>query len=381
MISQMISRLFPFSRGVNHAYWAANVWALYTGLDRVLLFLVRKKPGFTSNLSILFSIDIDQSSMKSASRGLIGDTTFSILPTPTPLICFILTLVPILIYLIKLWLKPTFKNFLSSIILCGFSSFLFGWHVHEKAILLVLIPLTFLANSNYENFRTFQLLTVCGVFGLFPLLFDGNETIIKLVYTFLWCLIVFGNLKKSVYRTFPGNLSFLIHGFETLYLLGFFLLQVYVSLLHPIFFRRIPDQMDSKDLISKEVQDLKINQPLETTSSDSTILDSSTEKFQEVFNSAAEALGLNSSKSDTISSEKQVMNSMEFLPLMMISVYCSIGVIWCWLRFSFSYLLDEVEIKERLNRKTGEREREREREKKRAGLREGSQTAESQQIS
>ncbi|KAG6837534.1 hypothetical protein H0H93_007715 [Arthromyces matolae] len=178
-IPQLLSRLFPFTRGLNHAYWAPNVWALVTAADRVLLRYARHTDA---------AVPLNLAGVASASRGLVGDTVFAVLPTIKP------------IWLIKLWFTPTYKSFLTALTLCGYTSFLFGWHVHEKAVLLVLVPLSLLAAERHAYFRTFILASVAGVFSLFPLIFTPGESAVKVLYSAIWILLVYGPLSRRVYE-------------------------------------------------------------------------------------------------------------------------------------------------------------------------------------
>ena len=152
-IPQLLSRLFPFTRGLNHAYWAPNAWALLTAADRVLLQCRWMRTLFSLPMSDLrdrtvvdakrFGADfsVDASGVSSSSRGLVGDTSFAILPNVKPMHTFLITLIFQSVFLVKLWRTPTHRSFLTALTLCGYTSFMFGWHVHEKAILLVLVPL------------------------------------------------------------------------------------------------------------------------------------------------------------------------------------------------------------------------------------------------
>jgi alpha-1,3-glucosyltransferase len=106
------------------------------------------------------NIPINEAGVVSTSRGLVGDTVFAVIPNIKPIHTFVITIAFQLVrsmlltsslvsysilqvWLYKLWKNPSYKSFLTALTLSGWTSFLFGWHVHEKAVLLVLVPLRY----------------------------------------------------------------------------------------------------------------------------------------------------------------------------------------------------------------------------------------------
>lgn len=199
----LLARLFPFSRGLTHAYWAPNIWAMYSFIDRIGSF-------FSSSNSTI-----------SSTRGIVGDVTFAILPEVTPKLTFILTLFYQVLALIPLFLWPTYPRFLASVTLCGYASFLFGWHVHEKAILLVIFPFSFLALRDSRLLSAFVPLSVSGYLSLFPLLFTPGEALLKSLYTFVWFLMFHLSFKNLVkVRPYHSHI-FLLDRASLIYMVGF----------------------------------------------------------------------------------------------------------------------------------------------------------------
>nr|GAT54041.1 dolichyl glycosyltransferase [Mycena chlorophos] len=291
-IPQILSRLFPFTRGLNHAYWAPNAWALVTAADRVLLKYITRTGA---------NVVINSSGVVSTSRGLVGDTVFAVLPNIKPAHTFAITVVFQSVALVKLWFSPTYKSFLTALTLCGYASYLFGWHVHEKAILLVLVPLSLLAAERHAYFRTFILASVAGVFSLFPLIFTPGESMVKVIYSVLWIIFVYVPLTRRVYE-YPKSLSFvIIDTLEKIYLAGFPLLQLVVTLL-PIYASRraeatAPICVQSDDFTCPEPDPQSVAAP---------------------------------------------SSAMEFLPLMLTSVYCAIGLAWAFCRLMYVYLNEQT---------------------------------------
>jgi alpha-1,3-glucosyltransferase len=223
-LDQLKARLFPFSRGLCHAYWAPNVWALYSCADRVLIAAAP-----------YLGLHVDHAAVNSLTRGLVGDTSFAVLPNIMKEHCFGLTLAFQIVPLTRLWFKPTWESFVGAVTLCGYASFLFGWHVHEKAILLVIIPFSLVALKDRSYLASFRPLAVAGHVSLFPLLFTAAEFPIKLAYTVSWLivfLIAFDRLAPAPTR----RRVFLLDRFSVLYIAVSIPLIAYCSLVHGVVF-------------------------------------------------------------------------------------------------------------------------------------------------
>jgi len=251
-LPQVLSRLFPFKRGLCHAYWAPNVWALYNVADKGAAIALR-----------LLGVEV-ASEAASMSGGLVREYSHSVLMPITPPTCIILTLFTLAPALINLWrCYPTPTRFIRVLVLCAFSFFLFGWHVHEKMILSMIIPFTLLVFETHEDKKLFFLLSAVGHFSLFPLIFTPAEAPIKIVY--------FVGFTAASYRFLDSNLvpsssstKPLLNLIEKLYVVGMAVVQSYVGIGHSL-------------------------------------------------------LGLN--------------EVLPFLPLMVMSCYCAIGVLYVWIKF------------------------------------------------
>eukprot|EP00980_Cylindrotheca_fusiformis_P016970 scaffold5159_cov112-Cylindrotheca_fusiformis.AAC.24 len=116
---QIFARLFPFGRGLVHDYWAANVWALYSLADKVVRFVLSRIP-------------------------LIP---FTGLPEPTPMFCAVSMFLCQVPALQVASARKTNVKLIQSVVYCSLCSFMLAYHVHEKAILTALIPLTLLVSE------------------------------------------------------------------------------------------------------------------------------------------------------------------------------------------------------------------------------------------
>jgi hypothetical protein len=86
-MTQILSRLFPWQRGLCHAYWAPNIWAWYSAADRVLIRASR-----ILKLPLLGNATVEAVSVGSTG-GLVQVVSMVVLPNIKPAFTFFATIV------------------------------------------------------------------------------------------------------------------------------------------------------------------------------------------------------------------------------------------------------------------------------------------------
>ncbi|XP_078441793.1 ALG6, ALG8 glycosyltransferase family [Wolffia australiana] len=224
-MKQVFHRLFPFGRGICHAYWAPNFWALYIMLDKFIASFLRK---------LGYPIMVPSASFTS---GLVGlSSPFAVLPQVTPAISLALVLLAMSPCLVKAWRTPEPRLMLRWVSYAYTCGFIFGWHVHEKASLHFLIPLAVTAVNSMEDARHYFFLATVSCYSIFPLLFGPAEYPVKLLLLAVHSILVLWSFPMVVGRVKGEALSVyaILGKARSCFLMGLAGLEIWNQLLHPL---------------------------------------------------------------------------------------------------------------------------------------------------
>mmetsp|Transcript_20183 Transcript_20183/g.40180 ORF Transcript_20183/g.40180 Transcript_20183/m.40180 type:complete len:552 (+) Transcript_20183:288-1943(+) len=185
-LSQMFLRLFPFSRGLCHDYWAGNVWALYLALGKCIRF-ANKFPQL---------------------QMFVPEELPTISPATTALLLLI-SLLPAMYTSFRITYPLEKKQncasisvtpgeyFVHALVYCALSGFMLAYHAHEKAIITAIIPLTLISHLSVPHRRLYLRLCALGHFGLFPLLYEPMELVFKTTSYVLHLTVAYALLSKG----------------------------------------------------------------------------------------------------------------------------------------------------------------------------------------
>lgn len=271
-LMQMLSRLFPFhQRGLCHNYWAGNVWALYMFVEKVCKKVLDATEYPTENAT-LFKV--------------------------TPFIAAIFLLFAMIPAMICSWIiarKPMNYSphqhqhgFLYCIVYASMTSFMLSYHVHEKAIMTAIVPMIFLSVTDRTSARLFLRMSTLGHFGLLPLLHKPTELLLKI-------------LLHSCYLVLSITLLEKIHHTKSLSSSG------------------ICSMLEEENIGSAPSCPLPVQSDLDTGPLLKTW----------------DKIGLGMMAFILLYTESLHFvifghDKMEFLPLLITSVFCAVGLIMCW---------------------------------------------------
>jgi alpha-1,3-glucosyltransferase len=204
---RIFERLFPFGRGLVHDYWAGNVWAIYMAMTKIVpkLKALEPSPMLVICLLVLALVPGAVGAWKAAALASKADVDgdSSARPQASSKIQCIKAKQQEANYTN---IEMANELFWSSLTYTALAAFMIAYHVHEKAILTTLVPMTiWLCIGGYHNhqdddnasktdkhhppwlllWRTMAF----GLLGLCPLLFHPTEVLLK-VFSFAAYLVI-----------------------------------------------------------------------------------------------------------------------------------------------------------------------------------------------
>lgn len=156
---QLLQRLFPFGRGLVHAYWAPNAWALYLTGDKVAAAgcgVVGRRvpavadwcaaaaralqPAAAAASNRVARTHLDATTAAYASHNHAATTLLPPVPPAASGLLVVLATLPAVVIVCR-GHKPDPQRLHLAVVVAYLCAFMFGWHVHEKAVLYALVPL------------------------------------------------------------------------------------------------------------------------------------------------------------------------------------------------------------------------------------------------
>lgn len=154
LLQQVLSRVFPFNRGLFEDY-VANFWCTLNVLVKIRRFLE---------------------------------------PTVVARYCLLITALVSFPCGVHLYLKNSLRNLYLCLINVSLAFFLFSYHVHEKSILLVALPVSLV--SPYMPLTAFWFLSISH-FSMVPLYAKDHIVLPATAVFVLYCLLAYSSLKTE----------------------------------------------------------------------------------------------------------------------------------------------------------------------------------------
>ena len=224
----MVSRLFPFGRGLLHAFWAPNAWALYAAADKTLATAARLV-GAGAGVA---------GAGAGLTGGLVGEGAggFAMLPGVPPAVALACVLLAVAPAVAALALRARvdgggWRAFGRAVAFANLSGVMFGYHVHEKALITVLVPMVVDGLHCDWGSRAFVLLSGVACASCATLLHAPREAPLRacLLAASLVCV-------PAAVRAARGGAPVPLAAHERAYLLGLAAVEAYAQVGHAALF-------------------------------------------------------------------------------------------------------------------------------------------------